>query len=396
MSTRVLRVALIGGPQYDELYSRLLSFEDTSGYRVEIVAQLPHPALNAFLADAFASGGQPGLDLVSTHVKYAPSQAHFLLPLDEYIASEEVKAFLPSAIRASRFNGRLLQLPRMVDARLLFYRSDLLQQIQAEPPATWNDLSHLARRLHNPPLYSGYAFPGKQSGLFGTFFELVAMAGGRLFDAEGRAIFEHDAVSWALHYLRSLCVDGVVAPDIADIYFDEVSALFRQGHLVFAADWPAFFALYNDSATSSVTGSYGVMRYPVGPAGKRAVYAGMHSFAIPTTTRNVQASLALLRFLLDEESQWLEAQRGAFPTRLTTLQRLQASQLPGSLQEQRRHALTKTVKEDMLMFPHLRQYPLIEDTLWPLIQQTMLDRMPVADAVTALRMQAQQLIDEHA
>jgi multiple sugar transport system substrate-binding protein len=77
-----LRVALIGGPQYDILYTRLPAFEATSGYRVEVVTSLPHPQLNAFIFDAYADGKNQDLDLISTHTKYAPAQSHFLTPLD--------------------------------------------------------------------------------------------------------------------------------------------------------------------------------------------------------------------------------------------------------------------------------------------------------------------------
>ena len=61
---------------YDPLYDAIPAFDAPHRYRVEIVAQLPHPELNAFVKHAFESG-RP-LDLISTHTKYAPSQAQWL------------------------------------------------------------------------------------------------------------------------------------------------------------------------------------------------------------------------------------------------------------------------------------------------------------------------------
>ncbi|MBO0778421.1 MAG: extracellular solute-binding protein [Ktedonobacteraceae bacterium] len=389
---RTLHVALIGGPQYDELYSRLPAFEAATGYRVEMVARLPHPELNAFVAEAFAGGRQPQIDLLSTHIKYAPSQARFLVPLDEHIGEDEIGAFLPAAIQASRIHDRLMQVPRMVDARLLFYRTNLLAEAQLQPPGSWEELSRQAQQLSAPPARYGYVFPGSQSGLFGTFFELVAMAGGRLFDEEGAPLFEQVAVEWALRYLRDLYTEQIVPPELPDLYFDEVSDYFRQGQVAFAADWPAFYALYKNSDTSKVVNTFGVMRYPPGPAGRRAVYSGMHSFAIPTTARNIAASLALLRFLLDEESQWLEARRGAFPTRIAVLQRLQDAAAPQSLDARRLALLAETVREDMLMFPHLERYPQIEDDLWPIIQQVILGRLEPEEATRLMRARAQEIL----
>jgi multiple sugar transport system substrate-binding protein len=398
---RTLRVALIGGPQYDELYTRLPVFEAASGYRVEIAAQLPHPELNAYLAEAFANGKRPDLDLISTHIKYAPSQEGFLIALDEYVTAQEIAAFLPVALQASRIHERLMQLPRMVDARLLFYRSDLLAEANLQPPNTWDELLRQAQQLSAPPSLYGYVLPGSQSGLFGTFFELVVMVGGRLFDDAGVPIFEQPAVEWVLDYLRQFYATEAVPPELPELYFDEVSSYFRQGKAAFAADWPAFYALYNDPASSTIVNNFGVSRYPVGPAGKRAVYSGMHSFAIPVTARDVLASLALLRFLLDEESQWLEAERGAFPTRVAVLERLQDSMQPEegigestvpSIDARRLELLAQTVNEDMLMFPHLKRYPQIEDELWPIIQQAMLGHLATTEAASRMREMAQEIV----
>ena len=61
-----LHVALIGGPAYNVLYTRLAEFERQSGRRVEVGVQLPHPQLNERLAREYAEG-TAAYDLVSTH-----------------------------------------------------------------------------------------------------------------------------------------------------------------------------------------------------------------------------------------------------------------------------------------------------------------------------------------
>ena len=66
---------------YDPLYAAIPSFEEQSGVRVEVVAQLPHPELNAFVKRCLRDRRR--LDMISTHTKYAPSQARWLLPLDD-------------------------------------------------------------------------------------------------------------------------------------------------------------------------------------------------------------------------------------------------------------------------------------------------------------------------
>src|SRR6185436_17921881 len=95
-------------------------------------------------------------DLVSTHSKYAPSQAHFLRSLDELISTTELAEFDPTAVEYMRYAGRLLQLPRVIDSKIVLYRRDLFSKDDErkkfekaschalEAPRTWDDLARIA------------------------------------------------------------------------------------------------------------------------------------------------------------------------------------------------------------------------------------------------------------
>ena len=85
---------------YDPLYEAMDAFSRDARTRVEVVAQLPHPELNAFVKDAFESGAP--LDLISTHTKYAPSQAGWLSPLDGLLSGDDIDDLLPRPAELSR------------------------------------------------------------------------------------------------------------------------------------------------------------------------------------------------------------------------------------------------------------------------------------------------------
>jgi multiple sugar transport system substrate-binding protein len=74
-----------------------------------------------------------------------------------------------------------------------------------DKPSSWEDLLETATRLRSDNLY-GFAFPGKESGLFGHFFELHAMAGVRMFEDEGPPAprLDDEAGCWALGLLEDL------------------------------------------------------------------------------------------------------------------------------------------------------------------------------------------------
>jgi len=362
-----LRVLLVGGPMYDPLYSRLEELGRGEGIGVEVVVAPTHPDLNERIAEEFGSG-EASYDLISTHTKYAPSQEEWLTPLDEDLEDSDLENFTPRTLELARIEGRLYGVPRNLDVKLLYHRTDLVP----EPPASWEELRTEAARLRSDDLY-GFVFPGKESGLFGHFFELHAMAGGRMFDGEGPPAphLNDEAGLWALTLLRDL-YERAAPEETPDWHYDEVAACFREGRAAMSTDWPGGFYTYEDPEQSAVTGSYAVALYPEGPAG-RFIYSGSHTFAIPATVRDRPAALALLRFLTSRESQALEARLGTLPARSDSLGDARAGAEPGSLAE-RRWGLLEEAQEEALIPPKHRAYPAVEDAIWQGVREGLLGK----------------------
>src|SRR5687768_1132743 len=124
-STESLRVALVSGEMYSPLYERLNDFTGQTGLSVEVAAEEQLPELMAHLQVALSGG----LDyhLVSGHSQYVPGLAPALLPLDDLLPSEDLAPFLPLALDLCRWEDRLYALPRSIETRLLFYRSDIFE-----------------------------------------------------------------------------------------------------------------------------------------------------------------------------------------------------------------------------------------------------------------------------
>ena len=352
---------------YDPLYSRLEEFGRGEGIGVEVVVAPTHPDLNERIAEEFGSG-EASYDLISTHTKYAPSQEEWLTPLDEDLEDSDLENFTPRTLELARIEGRLYGVPRNLDVKLLYHRTDLVP----EPPASWEELRTEAARLRSDDLY-GFVFPGKESGLFGHFFELHAMAGGRMFDGEGPPAphLNDEAGLWALTLLRDL-YERAAPEETPDWHYDEVAACFREGRAAMSTDWPGGFYTYEDPEQSAVTGSYAVALYPEGPAG-RFIYSGSHTFAIPATVRDRPAALALLRFLTSRESQALEARLGTLPARSDSLGDARAGAEPGSLAE-RRWGLLEEAQEEALIPPKHRAYPAVEDAIWQGVREGLLGK----------------------
>ena len=386
-----VRVALVGGPMYDPLYDTLPEFERETGYRVDIVARLPHPELNAFVKRRFEAAS-PGIDLLSTHTKYAPSQAEWLAPLDGVLAPDVESDLLPRPLELSRIGGRLLQVPRNLDVRLLHFRKDLFEDsterrnFERETgrplgvPATWTELAEVAAFFTRPGLY-GFLFPGRDSGLFGTFYEMLVGAGGELFDDSLRPAFDSTAGAWAAGMIADLHHNRRVTPrDLRTWHYDEISSAFRAGRAAMVCDWPGSYHLYKDPATCPIASDVGLAPLPAGPAGVRAAYAGCHSFAIPRSTGNRRGASALLRWLTSLDAQLGEARRGAIPCRASALERVR-EEASADPPEAKRWELLADAERTMIIPPRFAAYPLCEDAIWHAIQEAMEGRASPAAAV---------------
>ena len=367
-----LHLALIGGPQYDGLLELLPKFEQQTGYHLHVDVRLPHVELNERMANDL--GTENGhYDMISTHTKYCPSQAEHLHPLDELVDADELSGFVPRVLELCRFttgpdqtHEKLMQLPRNFDARILFYRADLIAA-----PETWDEAAtQMVEHTHDR--FYGFAFPGRHSGLFGTFYELLGMAGGDLFDADLNPIFNSEAGEWSLNYLYRLhSVDRVTPPDLIESwYYDEISGRFRDGDVLMVGDFPGFYSLYQKRETCKVFDQFDVAVYPKGPAGLRKSYAGGHSFAIPKAARDPEGGLALAKYLTSPEVQWHEASVGGHtPVRKSIFEKLRSTQ--SGRDAKRMAVLEETVTQYAMVPPKFARYPLIEDILWSGAQEAM-------------------------
>jgi len=392
-----LHLALIGGPQYDSLLEWLPAFEKQTGYQLHVDVCLPHVELNERMAkDLGTENGR--YDLISTHTKYSPSQAEHLLPLDEFVTAEELDDFVPRvlelcrcAIGTGQAHERLMQLPRNLDARLLFYRADLIPA-----PQTWDQAIGQMMQYKQHDFY-GFAFPGRHSGLFGTFYEMLGMAGGDLFDDDLQPIFNSEAGEWALNFLHRLhTLERVTPPDlIENWYYDEISDRFRQGDVLMIGDWPGFYGLYQKRDTCAVFDQFDVTVYPAGPAGIRRSYAGGHTFAIPKAAREPEAGLALAKYLTSLEVQWHEASVGGHtPVRQSIFEKMRSSLSGQGVTERdakRMAALEETLNHYAMIPPKFSEYPRIEDILWSGVQEAMTGKQTAKEALLLMEKKVREV-----
>jgi multiple sugar transport system substrate-binding protein len=319
---------------YDHMY-RLLRNRG-----VEVLVHADHPTLNRTVADLLERGER--IDVLSTHSKYAPSQARWLRPLDGFV---NVAGLAPTAVELCTFKGTLLSIPRCIDVRVLWTRTDRVDDV----PSTWEALE--ASNI-------SFGFPGRESGLFGTFFEIVTSLGGRLFDDRARPVV---ASKEAIRAVEILCAIASRAPsDLPDWHYDQVDAALLDGRVDAAAAWPGGYGPIRDSSAAPQLAPH--------PYVGGISYAGVHSWAIPTTCSDITAARALINELTSFEAASLDASGGNIPAREDAARAVR----PVDDIDARRLDITReTIANGMITYPPLERFPEVEDAGWEAINAAL-------------------------
>src|SRR5699024_12573102 len=74
------------------------------------------------------------------------AQADYAMELDRFSEEDEIDMdeYFPGPVEARNFKGKQWAMPRFIDAGVLFYRTDIVE----DPPETWDELIDSATDLH--------------------------------------------------------------------------------------------------------------------------------------------------------------------------------------------------------------------------------------------------------
>jgi len=256
--------------------------------------------------------------------------------------------------------------PRCIDVRVLWVRSDRV----AEVPSTWEALASSD---------VVFGFPGRESGLFGTFFEIVVSSGGRLFDEDARPVIGSAAAVRAVEILCEIARRG--PDDLPDWHYDQVDAALLDGRVDAAAAWPGGYGPIRGSSLAGVLEPH--------PYVGGISYAGVHSWAIPSTCADVDAAGSLIGKLTSLDAGRIDASGGSVPAH----QKAFASVEPLDATDAKRLAITRrTIADAMITYPALERFPEVEDAGWQAINAALRGELSASDAVAQTQAAAERAL----
>ncbi|MEX2535056.1 MAG: ABC transporter substrate-binding protein [Trueperaceae bacterium] len=291
----------------DELVPAFESAHPDVDVTVEFI---PWGDLTAKLNTAFATGTVPDVFMHGQAATAGLVAANRLAPLDPYLESFDTSDFGPTFEQGSVAGKRYLA-PVYGSGRLLIYRTDFWEEAgldPEQPPATWEELLDVARKLTIRDANGNIERAGLLMGSSGTsiqqpFSAFLWQAGGAWFNDDGtEVVFESPAAVRAVEFLQSL--------------FDEETGVTRLGENF--ANSPV-----NPLVTGQVAMMFGAMEMAAGlkttnpevfkllaaaPPTRDVEQATFYSFAgffISQDSDNKDEAWEYIEFSLSPE--WLEA-----------------------------------------------------------------------------------------
>ena len=402
-----LKVKLIGGNQYDPLYTRIHDWEAITGAKVEVLSSKNGFDLDKELKADIAAGAVnwcAGWDHTSFMAQYGDLYANLFDLVPKAVLDSYVQRTLQSAV----VDGKLMLLPWHTDVSNMYYQKSLFADAgnkakykakygkELAPPVTIEDFKNQILFFANPPNMYGTVFPGKEEGLTGRFYELLTTYGGTLFDKDWKPAFNSDAGVQALQFFKDIYAAKAVPAGTINYLWDDIGQGFASGTIAMDYDWPGWAGFFNDPKNSKIAGNVGVSRAPVGPTGKRPGWSGSHGFSVTKACENKPAAVSFAEFMTNYDADMLEAKRGLMPANIKAFDDTIAAAKAAHDDYMTNVFETWKVSlaEDAYTPPHIAQWIEFSNAAYPEFQAAILGQKTPQEALKAAESKAMQIMQD--
>ncbi|MEZ4660740.1 MAG: extracellular solute-binding protein [Caldilineaceae bacterium] len=256
------------------------------------------------------ASGAPGAELLFGPHTVIPelADAERIQDITGRVTAEEVQQFLPNALSAMRYRGRLYGAPFTVDVQAMYYN----KQLVADPISTLDDLARFANINAAAAIQSGFDAGYWGLSAFGDDLPPVVNGADGVEAELGPAYFALDTralINW-LSWLRSVQnTPGILISADQQELWDQ----FRSGDSAYYIGPSGLWYALEQTLGSD---KLGVLRLPSGPQGESHSLLHTTGFLFNAKASDAQMELALkfVHFAASLESQqMLMAQMGHMP-----------------------------------------------------------------------------------
>ena len=215
------------------------------------------------------ASGDTSVDVMGLDVTYISEfgSAGWLADLTDLVDPSVTEGMLTGPVEGATIDGKLVAMPWFTNSSVLFYRSDVLEELGAEVPTTWEGWMELAdKAVGINGVEYGADFQAAQSeALVCNWVEYVWSNGGDILDKDGNPVVNSENNIEATEIMKKLVDEN--SPEGVTTYAEtESEQVFKEGKCLFIRDWSGFWSSGQDEG-SKVTGKIAATKLPVGPSG---------------------------------------------------------------------------------------------------------------------------------
>lgn len=318
-----------------DLENLLKPFEDKTGIKVKVTS-VDWGAGWSKITTAATSGDVPDLvQLGSTWVSAISAMGAM-----EELSAEAVsslggaKTFVPVAWDTTGIegSGKTTAIPWFVDARALFFRTDVLKKsgVTASELGSWDSFKNALKKVYAADIViedqpvAPLGISGKNDwNVIHSLAPWIWMAGGDFLSADRKTcILDSDAVFNGISYYIDLVQSGYVPLEYLELNTAQVSGNFNSGAVSMYFDGPYEVktltrpASEGGAAGSLTSRNFSVTGYPRGPKG-RVTFVGGSNLGIFKQGKNKAGAFEVIKYLTSKTSQVEYAKvTGFLPARL--------------------------------------------------------------------------------
>ncbi|NGN97580.1 ABC transporter substrate-binding protein [Grimontia sp. S25] len=306
------------GQELELCQEGVAAWEEETGHTVKIVTTPNSTTERLALYQQLLAAGAKDIDVFQIDVIWPGILGNHFIDLKEYSNGAE-QAHFPAIVSNNTVKDRLVAMPWFTDAGVLYYRTDLLEKYEEQPPTTWDQLTATAEKIQkgereagNDKMW-GFVWQGRAyEGLTCDALEWVASYnGGTIVDENGKVTINNDNAKKALTTAAGW-VDTISPPGVLNYGEEEARGVFQTGNAVFMRNWPYAWSLGN-SADSPVKGKIGVVALPKGGEdGSHAGTLGGWQLAVSKYSANPDLAADLVMHLTSFEEQKRRAIKGSY------------------------------------------------------------------------------------
>jgi len=183
-------------------------------------------------------------------------------------------------------------------------RTDLLEEIGAEPPNTYEELIAASEAIQEQTdVPWGYVWQGLQyEGLITNFVEIISGYGGFWVDPDTFEVgLDQPPAIQAVEFMKTVIQQGITPPGVTNFLEEDSLRVFENGNAAFLRNWPYVWAEANKEE-SPVQGKIALKPMVHAPDENPAACLGGWGFGISATTPHPEEAWQVVEYFTSREA----------------------------------------------------------------------------------------------